>query len=167
MSSSTVESRDEVGLPNWVPLCDPPPRLEVLDELPQSNLKRTSTFRDSLEKAAVDINNRYATIQSLPDSTRLRRRPSLHQPRSTYEQCIPIPPRSYFRPRNRSAQIATPLPNPLDVKKAEAVKTPLYVSTGIQSCCRHGTASRVPAAFVDKVLEESLPIRLVSAEGKE
>lgn len=167
VSSSTLESKDAAGLANWVPLCDPPPRLEVLAELPQTHLQRTSTFRDTLEKAAVDINNRYATVQSLPDSMKLRRRPSIHQVRPIYGESIPIPPRSYFRPRDRPDQIAIALPNPLDMAKVEVARTPMCGPSGTQSCCRHSMASRVPVAFVDKVLEESLPIRVVSAGGRD
>ncbi|CEJ81397.1 hypothetical protein VHEMI01524 [[Torrubiella] hemipterigena] len=42
------------------PVCHtPPPRLDVLCELPADGLVRTSTFRSSLEKAVDDINDKY------------------------------------------------------------------------------------------------------------
>lgn len=42
------------------PICHtPPPRLDVLCELPNDGLVRTSTFRSSLEKAVEDINDKY------------------------------------------------------------------------------------------------------------
>ena len=41
------------------PMIEPPPRLDVLSELPWDGLHRSSTFRASLEKAVEDINNKY------------------------------------------------------------------------------------------------------------
>ncbi|KPM46177.1 hypothetical protein AK830_g335 [Neonectria ditissima] len=43
-----------------------PPQLDVLSELHQGNLERSSTFRTALEKAAADIDIKYGTTQSSP-----------------------------------------------------------------------------------------------------
>ncbi|PNY27215.1 Uncharacterized protein TCAP_02845 [Tolypocladium capitatum] len=52
------------------PMVDPPPRLDVLSELPQDGLHRSSTFRACLEKAVEDINNKYgaSSTSCLPDN---------------------------------------------------------------------------------------------------
>ncbi|PFH61790.1 hypothetical protein XA68_16218 [Ophiocordyceps unilateralis] len=47
------------------PIADPPPRLDVLSEIPQDGLQRSSTFRTCLEKAVEDINEKYGTSSSL------------------------------------------------------------------------------------------------------
>lgn len=49
----------------------PPPRLEVLQEIPQEGLHRTSTFRTYLEQAVDDINNKYKTASAACLSSRL------------------------------------------------------------------------------------------------
>ncbi|POR37171.1 Uncharacterized protein TPAR_02649 [Tolypocladium paradoxum] len=52
------------------PMVEPPPRLDVLSELPRDGLHRASTFRACLEKAVEDINNKYgaSSTSCLPDS---------------------------------------------------------------------------------------------------
>ncbi|RDA93358.1 hypothetical protein CP533_0347, partial [Ophiocordyceps camponoti-saundersi (nom. inval.)] len=53
------------GPMNAVPIADPPPRLDVLSEIPQDGVHRSSTFRTCLEKAVDDINEKYGTPSSV------------------------------------------------------------------------------------------------------
>lgn len=46
------------------PLDKPPPRLDVLSDLGQCELHRSSTFRTNLEKAVDDINTKYDTVSA-------------------------------------------------------------------------------------------------------
>ena len=146
-------SSEDAGLEESTPIqLRDPPRLEVLSELPNiNNLQRSSTFRTYLEKAASDINNKYGTVQSLPEARRARRRPSWRKtlPNSS-RVVIPIPPRSYFRPRDESE----PLP------KTPSVRAATSSGDVVDTRSRHyKTCNRIPARQVDKILEESLSLR--------
>ncbi|KAF4584300.1 Mss4-like protein [Ophiocordyceps camponoti-floridani] len=50
---------------------DPPPKLDVLSEIPQDGLHRSSTFRTCLEKAVEDINQKYGSTSVVKEIPRV------------------------------------------------------------------------------------------------
>ncbi|CAM1502843.1 Fc.00g076190.m01.CDS01 [Cosmosporella sp. VM-42] len=136
---------------NPTQLCDPP-RLEVLSELPHgNNLQRSSTFRTNLEQAAADINNKYGSAKSLPESRGIRRRPSWRKTLSANSRVvIPIPPRSYFRPREDA---------PISRKTPSVGGSPPGGDAVNASSRHHKTVNRIPAHQVEKILEQSISLR--------
>lgn len=123
-------------------LTDQYPRLDILSELPSTNLQRSSTFRVCVEKAVNDINSKYGMGPSTAESKNDQKYLSKS---SVNVEFKPIPPRSYFRPE-------APLNLFADTSK---VNKPLY--------CACNSGSKTPAHWVDKILEQSLRLRSPSA----
>ncbi|KND92815.1 hypothetical protein TOPH_02513, partial [Tolypocladium ophioglossoides CBS 100239] len=94
-------SKDMISGPLAVkPMVEPPPRLDVLSELPQDGLHRSSTFRACLEKAVEDINNKYGSSSTsrLPDSQTYE---TSNGDRVTNDHPASYHHRSNFQPRYR------------------------------------------------------------------
>lgn len=153
-SSDVHQDVEEV--PNWSRVSDPP-RLEVLSDLSRHDLQRSSTFRAALEKAAIDINNKYGTVQSLPDTTSRRTQVSWLSTLPASVRMIPVPPRNYSRPTEQDNTIEAAAEKSVGAHTDAMVSANSCNACGSPTCCRRSRG--VPSLYIDKVLEETKDLR--------
>lgn len=141
------------------PASNIPPQLEVLSELNQGNLQRSSTFRTFLEKAATDINVKYGLAQSLPAFKGRSRLPSWQKILPANIQITPTRTTSSSQPEPGPGTVAEAYSTPPGMLLADKATIPSCQSCHSQACCRSKEKRGVPIHQVDKILEQSLHLR--------
>ncbi|KAF4460175.1 hypothetical protein FALBO_13049 [Fusarium albosuccineum] len=155
-------TQDEVMLEPLAHVVDPdPPQLDLLPELPHCHLRRSSTLRDCIEKAADDINVEYGATPSFPetkvDNCTLEQSPDKGDGKVTSMPLI------FLRREQFAAGGSSTKPD--DIASVQ-IRGPACSSCwSRRSCCRRPETT-VPAVWNKLILNELLPFRYSAKQGE-